>query len=152
MKDVNGRRVYGRTRWRRFGLLMLPGIGSVITLMVLVASGVIAVSFQFSGIPFTLGAQNLSGNGFVQYATVDQITSSSAGALVNSKSPGSALSAAGPVADTVTVLHDGTISVLNQTVCVPLPAPPGQNLLVTITAGDTNHGQQAVSFSTLVAD
>ena len=84
MKDpTTGRRAYGRTRWRRFGILLAPAFTAVAVMMYLVASGVIAVSFAISGIPFTLNAANLSGNGFVQYATVDPTTNTTRGALVN---------------------------------------------------------------------
>jgi hypothetical protein len=142
MKDpTTGKRVFGRTRWRRFGLLMVPGVGAVVALMFLVATGAIAVSFQMSGLPFTLKADNLSGTGFVQYATVDQVSSAS------SEIPaGSAIG--NNVADTVTVLQNGTIANLDQTVCAP--AGPLGNVLVTIAAGGS--GQPAVSFSDLVAN
>ena len=149
--------MYGRTRWRRFALILSPAFGIVVLLMVLVANGVIAVSLAISGLPFTLNAQNMSGHGFVQYATVSPTTGGTTnGDLLAAKAPGSTLTVpAGPAAgtydaNTVTVLHDGTIQVLNQTVCAPTPF--GNNLLVTIKAGDTNHSVSPVSFTTLVAD
>ena len=153
MKDpTTGRRAFGRTRWRRFGILLAPAFTAVAVMMYLVAAGVIAVSFSFSGIPFTLNADNMSGNGFVQYATVvptSNTPTQGAGGLVNKMSPGSSLNA-GPTtydASTVTVLHDGTIKNLDQTICVP--SPVGGNLLVELKAGA---GGTLVSFSTLVAD
>ena len=139
MKDpTTGRRAFGRTRWRRFGILLAPAFTAVAVMMYLVAAGVIAVSFSFSGIPFTLNADNMSGNGFVQYATVvptSNTPTQGAGGLVNKMSPGSSLNA-GPTtydASTVTVLHDGTIKNLDQTICVP--SPVGGNLLVELKAG-----------------
>jgi Family of unknown function (DUF6230) len=154
MKDpTTGTRLYGRTRWRRVGLVLGPALGVVAVLGVLVANGVIAISLAISGIPFTLGAQNLSGNGFVQYATISPTTGGATnGGLLESKAPGSTDTVGGTTydANTVTVLHDGTIQVLDQTICAPTPF--GNNLLVEIKAGDTNHGTAAVSFSSLVAD
>ena len=129
MKDpTTGRRAFGRTRWRRFGILLAPAFTAVAVMMYLVAAGVIAVSFSFSGIPFTLNADNMSGNGFVQYATVipttNTPTQSRTAALVNELSPGSSITGPGPAtydASTVTVLHDGTIKNLDQTICVADP-------------------------------
>jgi len=121
---------------------MLPGVGAVVAIMFLVASGVIAVSFQISGTPFTLKADNLSGTGFAQYATVDQVTKPDTSQL-----PAASVSGTN-VADTVTVLQSGTITNLDQTVCAGLPG--GAYLLVTITAGGS--GQPPVSFSNLTAN
>ena len=137
--------MFGRTRWRRFGLLLGPSVGVVVVLFYLIASGVIAVSFSMSGIPFTLNASNLSGSHFVQYATVDAVTSST-------PDPESILpagSVAGThVADTVTVLGGGTITNLDQTVCAP--AGPFGNLLVEILAGRS--AGSPVTFTGLVAN
>jgi Family of unknown function (DUF6230) len=158
MKDpTTGRRAYGRTRWRRFGILLAPAFTAVAVMMYMVATGAIAVSFAISGIPFTLNAANLSGNGFVQYATVDTTTNTDAGALVNgvvkagTGNPSAVSSIGGADAATVTVLHDGTIADLDQTICVPLPGGvPAYALLVELKAGQS--AGSPVSFSTLVAD
>ena len=124
MKDpTTGRRAYGRTRWRRFGILLAPAFTAVAVMMYLVASGVIAVSFAISGIPFTLNAANMSGNGFVQYAAVDQDENPTGRWALAGELLANASAVAGTVYDaaTVTVLHDGTISALDQTICVPIP-------------------------------
>ena len=139
MKDPTGKPVYGKTRWRRFGIILGPALAIVMLMMYLVATGVIAVSFAISGIPFKLSASNLSGNGFVQYATVDPVTNNSSGALVPAAST---QSVGGTTYDavTITVLQSASITNLHQTVCAPIPAPlgtilPHNKLLVTIDAG-----------------
>jgi len=137
-------------------------------MMVLVVNGVIAVSFAISGIPFTLGASNLSGNHFVQYATVDPVTNTSsltaagvngAMALAGANGNASQQGIDGKYYDaaTITVLNDGTITKLDQKICVPLPSPlsvvlPNHNLLVEIKAGDPALTSSKVTFSELVAD
>src|SRR5258708_12192509 len=68
----------GGTRWRRFGILFIPGFGALAGMLVLLASGSLAVSISISGIPFILNASNLSGTGFVQYGVPDQVTSGAA--------------------------------------------------------------------------
>lgn len=144
VKDpTTGVRVFGRTRWRRFGLVLGPSVGVVVLLFYLIAAGVIAVSFQMSGIPFTLNAANLSGNHFVQYATVDSVTNTNE----LSQLPAGSYSGSN-VADTVTVLGGGTISALTQTVCAGLPT--GGKLVVTITAGQS--AGNPVTFTGLVAN
>ncbi len=146
MKDpTTGRRAYGRTRWRRFGILLAPAFTAVAVMMYMVATGAIAVSFAISGIPFTLNAANLSGNGFVQYATVDPDDEHCRGSSSSTRSSRRALATQAPSpqsaahdAATVTVLHDGTITGLDQTICVPLQAEPlGNRLLVELKAGQS---------------
>jgi len=121
-----GNSVIGKTRWRRFTILFAPAL-AVIGLMVYgVLTGVVAVSFAISGMPFKLSASNMSGDGFVQYAAVDSVTNAGPAIPTASK-------AGNNVADAVTVLGSAQISNLHQTVCVGLPT--GGNLLVTIDAG-----------------
>ena len=111
-------------------LLLTPAFSIVVVLMFLVATGVIAVSFSISGIPFKLSASELKGTNFVQYATVDPTTNTSgAGSLVNAASPGSSqVGADGKTYDaaTVTVLGSASLTDLDQVICAPIP---GGNLL-----------------------
>jgi hypothetical protein len=132
--------VLGKTRWRRFTILFAPGL-AIIGLMVYgVLTGVVAVSFAISGMPFKLSATNLSGTGFVQYATVDPVTRASS-AIPSGSTAGNY------VADTVTVLGSAQLTNLHQTVCAPTPL--GNNLLVTIDAGG---GGTPASATNLVVD
>jgi len=67
----------GGVRWKRFGgMLALTGVvtGGMIALT---ASGVLAANFSISGMPFTVTATNLHGDGFEQYATLDSMIDNS---------------------------------------------------------------------------
>jgi hypothetical protein len=135
----------GRTRWRRFGSATAIVTAMAAGLVYLTATGAIAVSLQLSGIPFKLSASNLSGDDFVQYATIDHVTNESSGALLEMAGvPADASQKAGNGevfdAATVTVLRSAEITDLYQTVCAPIPEPlhtilAKKNLLVTIRAG-----------------
>ena len=61
----------GRVRWRRFAAMF--GLTGVLTavLVALTAQGVLAANFSISGMPFTVTADRLSGQGFEQFATID---------------------------------------------------------------------------------
>jgi hypothetical protein len=142
----------GRTRWRRFSLATGIVTAMAAGLVYMAATGALAVSFQMSGIPFTLNASNLSGDNFVQYATVDKVTNENSGHLL----PANASQQAGGStydAATVTMLSSASISDLHQTICAPIPAPlgsilPKNKLLVTLDAG----ADSPVTASNLIVD
>src|SRR2546430_1132351 len=52
--------VLGRTRWRRFALLLGPAIALAGFMVYLTMTGAFALSFAASGIPFKLSASNLN--------------------------------------------------------------------------------------------
>lgn len=62
---------FGRTRWRRFGLLVLLCGGITTGMVVMVANGALAVGFNVSGQNFKVSADKLVATGFVQYGNVD---------------------------------------------------------------------------------
>jgi len=62
---------FGRTRWRRFGLLMLLSGGVTAGMLALVANGAMAVGFTISGQDFKVSADRLEAQSFVQYGTID---------------------------------------------------------------------------------
>lgn len=62
---------YGRVRWRRFAALLMPAVAALILLIVLTAQSVLAVSFALSGVPFTVTASQLNGQGFEQFGVSD---------------------------------------------------------------------------------
>src|ERR1700754_2420319 len=62
---------FGRTRWRRFGLLMLLSGGITAGMVGLVANGALAVGFNVSGQNFKVSADKLVATGFEQYGSVD---------------------------------------------------------------------------------
>ena len=130
----------GRTRWRRFTAATAIVTAMAAGLIYLTATGAIAVSLQISGIPFKLSASNLSGDNFVQYATVDSVSNPHSGAMLPADASQTASNGAVYDAATVTVLGNASIENLHQTVCAPLPGPLASildkdNLLVTIDGG-----------------
>jgi hypothetical protein len=60
---------YGRVRWRRFGLIMLPAAIVAAVLISLTAKGAVAASFSVSGQQFTVTASKLNGTGFEQFGS-----------------------------------------------------------------------------------
>lgn len=128
--------VTGKTRWRRFTILFAPALAAIALMVYGVMSGVVAVSFAMSGLPFKLSASNMSGNGFVQYAFPDAVTNP------GSDIPSGSVSGT-KVADTVTMLQTASISDLHQTVCGQIG--PGSYLLVTIDAGGNGNPATATN-------
>jgi uncharacterized protein DUF6230 len=62
---------FGRVRWRRFAIILVPAIGLVVLLLVLTAQSVLAVSVSISGRPFTVTAKQLTGAGFEQFGVIN---------------------------------------------------------------------------------
>ena len=70
--------VTGRTRWRRFLLVMAPAYAAVAGIVYLVLTGSLAVTFAISGTPFTVTADKLqstgvdgNGMGFYQFGELN---------------------------------------------------------------------------------
>jgi hypothetical protein len=120
----------------------------------LAATGALAVSFQMSGIPFTLSASQMNGDHFIQYAVPDKVTKLDASGVVPADSMQNAVNGDHYVASTVTRLDGAAIYDLKQTVCAAIPVPfagffPKGNLLVTILAGG---GGNPATASNMVVD
>jgi hypothetical protein len=62
---------YGKTRWKRFAVVMVPTLAVTAAVGVSVAQGALAASFSVSGSQFKVSADSLTGHNFVQYGTVD---------------------------------------------------------------------------------
>jgi hypothetical protein len=60
---------YGRVRWRRFAIVMVPAVFVAAVLIGLTAKGAVAASFSVSGQQFTVTANSLNGTGFEQYGS-----------------------------------------------------------------------------------
>ena len=152
----------GRTRWRRFGLAAAGGFGAVAVIAWLAASGALALSFAFSGIPFTLTADSLTGTGFVQYAFPDRLASNAAETLLEGKAGrvaevGRAVNNTETIggttyaSDTVTQFRTATIGGLNQVICAPTPL--GNAIRVTLSgAGNTEATNLVIQSPALAAD
>lgn len=55
--------VMGRTRWRRFLMVMAPAYAAIAGIVYLVLTGSLAVTFAISGTPFTVTADRLQSTG-----------------------------------------------------------------------------------------
>ncbi|CAM3948604.1 DUF6230 family protein [Nocardiopsis rhodophaea] len=60
----------GGTRWRKFGLALIPGLAAAGILGGMTTQGMLAASFAVSGDSFKLSADSLRGQGFAQYGDV----------------------------------------------------------------------------------
>ncbi|RAO37267.1 hypothetical protein PSN13_01248 [Micromonospora saelicesensis] len=60
-------------RWRRFAAAFGTVAAGAAGMIVLTAQGVLAAQFAISGMPFTVTADKLTGTGFEQFATLDQM-------------------------------------------------------------------------------
>lgn len=105
---------YGRVRWRRFALIMVPAAIVAAVLIALTAKGAVAASFSVSGQQFTVTATKLDGTGFEQYGSMYKEP--------NGKSQ--------PVA--VSVIRNATLSNMCQSVKVL-----GMTLRITAGGGNT---------------
>lgn len=155
----------GRTRWRRFGLAAGAGVGATALVGWLAMTGALALQFAFSGIPFTLTADRLEGDGFVQYAFPDRLASGSFEPLLEGKA-GAVADAGGPVnnvkqspvdsqfyaADTVTQFRTATIGGLSQAICAPVPLGLGAIQVVLSGAGDTEADNLVIQAPALAAN
>jgi hypothetical protein len=78
MIDTDDAPVVGRTRWRRFAIVLAPAYAMIAAVLFLAASGVLAVSFAVSGTALTVTADTLSsgavdgnGVGLYQFGVAD---------------------------------------------------------------------------------
>lgn len=60
------------TSWKRFALFSIPAGATVGGILVAMAQGALAASFTVSGQDFKISAEELNGEGFVQYGWLDQ--------------------------------------------------------------------------------
>ena len=129
MKDAHGRQLTGRTSWRRFAVLCVPGFATIAALAIALANGALAASFAVSGQQFKVSADSLDGDGFAQYGSVDR---NARGELI-------------PVA--VTAIKTAEMNSLCQSVVTKLPVIGSISL--NLTAGT---GKKPVKASDLFVD
>ncbi|MEU7841811.1 DUF6230 family protein [Micromonospora sp. NPDC049114] len=60
-------------RWRRFAATFGIVVAGAAGMIMLTAQGVLGAQFAISGMPFTVTADKLTGTGFEQFATLDQM-------------------------------------------------------------------------------
>ena len=114
-------RPQGRTRWRRFAVMLVPSLGAAGALIGLTASGVLASSISVSGQAFTVKASQLQGTGFAQYGSVLP-------------------TAAGPKPVAVSVIQGADLTNLCQSVTSPTPIG---DVTLRLTAGDNGTAAHA---------
>ncbi|MEU4930508.1 DUF6230 family protein [Streptomyces yokosukanensis] len=61
----------GRTRWRRFALVLVPSVAACAAVGIAMAQGVLAASFFISGQRFQVSADSLTARGISVYGMVD---------------------------------------------------------------------------------
>ena len=61
----------GRTRWRRFAVVLVPGVAACAAVGVAMAQGALAASFFISGQKFRVTADTLAARGFSLYGMID---------------------------------------------------------------------------------
>ncbi|UXY25430.1 DUF6230 family protein [Streptomyces sp. HUAS TT20] len=61
----------GRTRWRRFAAILVPGVAASATIAVAMAQGALAASFLISGQKFQVSADTMTARGVSIYGMVD---------------------------------------------------------------------------------
>ncbi|CAM5709090.1 Cholesterol esterase OS=Streptomyces griseomycini OX=66895 GN=FHS37_000922 PE=4 SV=1 [Streptomyces griseomycini] len=71
--------VRGGTRWKRFAVVMVPGVAATAAVGIGLAQGALAASFSVSGQQFKVTAGHLPGQGFAQYGGVDSVYTSTEG-------------------------------------------------------------------------
>ncbi|MFD7903509.1 DUF6230 family protein [Kitasatospora sp. NPDC059722] len=64
-------KTYGKTRWKRFALVMVPSIAATAAVGFSIANSALAASFSISGQEFKVHTTHLQGEGFSQFGTVD---------------------------------------------------------------------------------
>lgn len=126
----------GRTRWRRFGVVMVLSAGATAGLLSLVANGAVAATFTVSGQQFKIRADKLVATGFVQYGTIDA-----------RNEPGSDPPTQAPEPVAVAAMKNATLTNLCQSVVTDLG--DFGSLTLTITAGT---GKNAVTAEDMVVD
>jgi len=72
MADSQKGQMQGRTRWKRFGIMMIPASLAVAGIVLGMANGAIAASFTVSGQSFKVSADKLDGTGFKQFGGLDK--------------------------------------------------------------------------------
>ncbi|MFD7734068.1 DUF6230 family protein [Kitasatospora phosalacinea] len=62
---------YGKTRWKRFALVMVPSVAATAAIGVSLANSALAASFSVSGQQFKVTVDDLQGDNFSQFGGVD---------------------------------------------------------------------------------
>jgi Family of unknown function (DUF6230) len=113
--------VRGGTRWKRFAVVMVPSVAATAAIGVALGQGALAASFSVSGQQFKVAADDLDGDGFVQYGAIDVQHGGK------------------PIPVAVSAFDSATITGLCQSVVVPIPLLKQD---VTLKLGAGNNGKK----------
>jgi hypothetical protein len=111
--------IRGGTRWKRFAVVMVPSVAATAAIGVALGQGALAASFSVSGQQFKVAAEDLNGDGFVQYGAIDVQHGGK------------------PIPVAVSAFDSATITGLCQSVVVPTPIGD-----VTLKLGAGNGGKK----------
>ncbi|WP_354642373.1 DUF6230 family protein [Kitasatospora camelliae] len=62
---------YGKTRWKRFALVMVPSVAATAAIGLSLANSALAASFSISGQQFKVKTEKLHGYNFAQFGSID---------------------------------------------------------------------------------
>ncbi|MFG2905982.1 DUF6230 family protein [Kitasatospora sp. NPDC048286] len=62
---------YGKTRWKRFALVMVPSVAATAMVGMSIANNALAASFSVSGQSFKVTTPELHGKNFAQFGSID---------------------------------------------------------------------------------
>ncbi|MFF2543847.1 DUF6230 family protein [Kitasatospora sp. NPDC058063] len=65
---------YGKTRWKRFALVMVPSVAATAMVGISIANNALAASFSVSGQSFKVTTPELHGKNFAQFGSIDAET------------------------------------------------------------------------------
>ncbi|MFC8662323.1 DUF6230 family protein [Streptomyces sp. NPDC057199] len=130
-ESLEGSERRGRVRLRRAAVMAVPATAVAAGLMIMTAQGALGVQFAISGMPFTVTATNLDGEGFAQFGGLDEMAPGSP----NEGETG------GQVLVVVSAIKKATLTKLCQSVDLG-----GTNLL--IRAGEGSQKVSAVNLTT----
>ncbi|WP_035845884.1 DUF6230 family protein [Kitasatospora azatica] len=125
-------KTYGKTRWKRFALVMVPSIAATAGIGVSIAQSALAASFSVSGQSFKVTTDQLHGTNFAQFGGVDLETNGT------------------PHVIAVSAFDHATIKNLCQSVVTDL-GPLGKWTLV-LNAGQSDDPAKQVQASNLLID
>ncbi|WP_019855069.1 DUF6230 family protein [Actinopolyspora mortivallis] len=79
----DGNTAGGRTRWKVFALVLAAGFSGVAVMLTGLSKGAVAASFTVSGTSYKASADKLTGEGVVQFGSVDRSADEAHPVLVN---------------------------------------------------------------------
>lgn len=127
---------FGKTRWKRFAVVMVPGIAATAAIGVGIANNALAASFSVSGQRFKVTAEDLDGSNFAQFGSFDFETNGTPHAVAVS------------AFDTATI-KGMCQSVVSEPSLLGFPLP---KVTLRLEAGNSDDPEKQVSAANLLID